>query len=175
VAADSLASLPHAASDSAPRPWPPSGSRPHPASSCKSTSARERYDRRRCAIRLCSCGYPSCQGGLLGRVSDIIRLARRAGPLGLALDRSRETPMDSTAFLRRICLVLASLAIVAGGLGMFASFLYLASRSMADITAGTSGFVAGAILIGAGLLSLTMLAIRPAHSASKEHSYSEID
>jgi hypothetical protein len=82
--------------------------------------------------------------------------------------------MDSPAFLRRICLVLASLAIVAGGLGMLASFLYLGSRSMADITAGTSGFVAGAILIGAGLLSLTMLATRPAHSASKEHSYSEI-
>ena len=40
--------------------------------------------------------------------------------------------MDSPAFLQPICLVLASLAIVAGGLGMFASFVYLASHSMAD-------------------------------------------
>ncbi len=45
---------------------------------------------------------------------------------------------------------------------------------MADITAGTSGFVAGAILIGAGLLSLTMLATRPARAEAKEPFDSEI-
>ena len=82
--------------------------------------------------------------------------------------------MDSPAFLRPICLVLAVLAIIAGGLGMAASFLYLASSRTADVTAGTSGFVAGAVLIAAGLLSLTMLATRPARSESKEHTYSEI-
>jgi hypothetical protein len=82
--------------------------------------------------------------------------------------------MDSPAFLRPICLVLAVLVIVAGGLAMAASSLYLASSSMGEITVGTSGFVAGAVLIAAGLLSITMLATRPARSESKEHDYSEI-
>ncbi len=67
--------------------------------------------------------------------------------------------MDTPAFLRPICLVVGILAILAGGLGMAASFPVLASRSMADIMAGSSGFVAGAILIGSGLLSLTMLVL----------------
>jgi hypothetical protein len=62
--------------------------------------------------------------------------------------------------LRTVSLVLSGVAIVAGGLGMPMSFLYLASASMADITAGTSGFVAGAVLIGAGLISLAILATR---------------
>jgi hypothetical protein len=82
--------------------------------------------------------------------------------------------MDRPAFLRPICLALAALAVVAGGLGMIASFLYLASSSMADITAGASGFVAGAVLIGAGLIALTMLATRPAPSESKEPGDSEL-
>jgi len=82
--------------------------------------------------------------------------------------------MDTPAFLRPICFVLGILAILAGGLGMAASFLYLASSRMADITAGTSGFVAGSILIASGLLSLTMLATRPARAESKEPYYSEI-
>ncbi len=71
--------------------------------------------------------------------------------------------MDST-FLRSACLILSGLAILAGGLGMAMSFLYLASASMADITAGTSGFVAGSVLIGSGLVSLTMLATREAQA-----------
>ncbi len=82
--------------------------------------------------------------------------------------------MDKPAFLRPICLVLSALALVAGVLGMFGSFLYLASNNMANITAGSSGFIAGAVLIGAGLLSLTMLATRPAPSESKAHGYSEV-
>jgi hypothetical protein len=58
---------------------------------------------------------------------------------------------------------------------MIASFLlFLTSSSGADLSAGTSGFLAGAILIGSGLLALTMLATRPVGAASKEHSYSEI-
>jgi len=59
---------------------------------------------------------------------------------------------------RGLCKLLAGLSIAAGAVGMPMSFLYLASASMADITAGTSGFVAGAILIGAGLISLSVLA-----------------
>jgi hypothetical protein len=82
--------------------------------------------------------------------------------------------MDTPAFLRPICLTLATVAIVAGGLGIGASFIYLSFSSMADITAGASGFVAGAVLIGSGLLSMTMLATWPARSESKDHGYSEI-
>ena len=64
------------------------------------------------------------------------------------------------SFLSIVCLVLSVLAIVAGGLGMLLSFLALAQRDMRDITAGASGFVAGAVLIGAGLVSLAILATR---------------
>lgn len=83
--------------------------------------------------------------------------------------------MDSTTFLRPICLVLAALSVAAGGLGLVLSFLYLTSRSMADITAGASGFVAGSVLVGSGLLALTALATRPAPSPAKGRAYSEID
>jgi hypothetical protein len=65
--------------------------------------------------------------------------------------------MESGA-LRGVCKVLAGLSMAAGVVGMAMSFLYLASASIADITAGTSGFVAAAILIGSGLISLSVLA-----------------
>lgn len=71
--------------------------------------------------------------------------------------------------LRVVCLILASGVLLLGAAGMLLSFLYLASSSMADITAGTSGFVAGSVLIASGLISLTMLASRsiPAEAANK--------
>jgi hypothetical protein len=53
---------------------------------------------------------------------------------------------------------LAGASILAGALGVAMSFLYLASASLADITAGTSGFVAGAVLIGSGVISLSVIA-----------------
>jgi hypothetical protein len=40
---------------------------------------------------------------------------------------------------------------------MVLSFIYLASASMADIHAGTSGFLAGAVLISGGVIALTLL------------------
>ena len=66
--------------------------------------------------------------------------------------------MESPTSLRPTCLVLSVLTIVTGGLGMVLSVAYLASASMADVTAGMSGFVAGSVLVGSGLLSLTLLA-----------------
>jgi hypothetical protein len=68
--------------------------------------------------------------------------------------------------LPAVCLVLSSVAIVAGIVGMPASFLYLASRDIRDITAGTSGFVAGAVLVGSGLISLAILSTRNTESNS---------
>ncbi|WP_165249827.1 hypothetical protein [Paludisphaera soli] len=83
--------------------------------------------------------------------------------------------MDSTPFLRPVCLALAALAIIAGGLGMLVSLLALSLRGPADVIAGASGFVAGAILVGSGLVSLTMLATRPPATTTKAFGGSEID
>jgi hypothetical protein len=79
--------------------------------------------------------------------------------------------MLDLSFLRPVCLVIAGLAILAGGMGMVMSFLYMASASMADITAGTSGFVAGSMFIGSGLVSLTLLAMKdkPVRSESNRN------
>ncbi len=51
--------------------------------------------------------------------------------------------------------ILAGLTFVAGVGGMAVSFLFLASRNHLDVIAGAAGFLAGAVLIAAGLLSLT--------------------
>jgi len=47
----------------------------------------------------------------------------------------------------------------AGSVGMVMSFFYLASSSMGDIIAGAAGFVAGSILVGSGVVSLTLVAV----------------
>jgi hypothetical protein len=70
--------------------------------------------------------------------------------------------------LRRSCIVLAVLAMLAGLGGMGMSFLYLAGSHPADIAAGQSGFVAGAVLIAAGLVSLSLLASRSGREANSE-------
>jgi hypothetical protein len=62
--------------------------------------------------------------------------------------------------IRIVSLVFSALAMLAGGAGMLMSFFYLASREMEDITAGTSGFVAGAILIGAGVVLLAIISTK---------------
>jgi hypothetical protein len=65
-----------------------------------------------------------------------------------------------TSPLQSVVLVLAWLSLGAGVLGMLASFLYLASSHNQDVLAGVGGFVAGAMLIGSGILSLAVLATR---------------
>jgi hypothetical protein len=77
--------------------------------------------------------------------------------------------------LRPVCLILSSGALLLGAAGMVLSFLYLASSSMADITAGTSGFIAGSVLIGSGLISLTLLASRPAQAEQAKEQYRDRD
>jgi len=54
--------------------------------------------------------------------------------------------------------ILAVLAMITGALGMMASFTYLALKDQRDILAGASGFVAGSVLIAAGLISLALIA-----------------
>lgn len=63
---------------------------------------------------------------------------------------------------------LSGLSVMLGAMGMATSFLFLASASFEDITAGTSGFIAGSVLVGSGLVSLSMLA-----SSSTEGSKAE--
>ena len=82
--------------------------------------------------------------------------------------------MESSA-LRILCKVLASISMIAGALGMGVSFLYLASSNVANITAGTSGFVAGAILVGSGLVSLSLLVTTDGKSAEKRPLIEEND
>jgi hypothetical protein len=70
--------------------------------------------------------------------------------------------------LRSFCLTLSMLAMLAGAGGMVLSFWYLASSHPSDISAGQSGFVAGAILIGSSLLSLSLLASRGSRAGGVE-------
>ena len=56
-----------------------------------------------------------------------------------------------------VCIWMSALAIGAGATGMVLSLGFLASVSFEEITAGMSGFVAGAILIGSGLVALALL------------------
>jgi hypothetical protein len=57
--------------------------------------------------------------------------------------------------------VLALLALAAGVAGMAMSYLYLASADQLDVIAGAAGFVAGSVLIAAGLLSAAVLSRSP--------------
>jgi hypothetical protein len=68
--------------------------------------------------------------------------------------------MDFTV-LRPVCLVLAGCAIILGvGWGLL-SYHWLNTDSFAHVYAGESGFLAGAVLIGSSLISLTLLATIP--------------
>ena len=66
--------------------------------------------------------------------------------------------MGATDSGQNVYRFLSRLAVLFGAGGMALSFLYLASASFEDIAAGTSGFVAGSVLVGSGLVSLSMLA-----------------
>jgi hypothetical protein len=64
--------------------------------------------------------------------------------------------IDETASRSELPIVpLASITLLAGVGGMAISFLFLASGSELDVIAGGVGFVAGAILAAAGLVSLS--------------------
>jgi hypothetical protein len=57
--------------------------------------------------------------------------------------------------------LLALLTFLAGAGGMAMSFLYLASTSHLDVLAGAAGFVAGSVLVAAGLLAVAILVRLP--------------
>lgn len=80
--------------------------------------------------------------------------------------------MDSR-LLKIAALALSVLAMVAGMLGMGMSFLFLASSSAMDIQAGTSGFVAGAILIGSGVVAVAVVAAGGSHGVRGDEARME--
>jgi hypothetical protein len=51
---------------------------------------------------------------------------------------------------------LAGCTFAAGAAGMAASFVFLASNHPLDVTAGAAGFIAGSVLVSAGLISLSL-------------------
>jgi hypothetical protein len=63
-------------------------------------------------------------------------------------------PTNELRVLRNSIVVLALLTFAAGAGGMALSYVYLASPSLLDVLAGSAGFVAGAILVAAGLSKL---------------------
>src|SRR5262245_56205736 len=56
---------------------------------------------------------------------------------------------------------LAPLAFAAGVCGMTVSFVFLSSSHPLDVTAGAAGFVAGSILVAAGLVTAALQRPRP--------------
>jgi len=70
--------------------------------------------------------------------------------------------------LRPLHTVLSALSLLGGAVGMLLSFGIMASKNMEDITAVASGFVAGCLLVPAGPLSLTLLALKPSASSHAE-------
>src|SRR5262245_61636214 len=66
--------------------------------------------------------------------------------------------MTTEVLKGRQALVAATvLGVVAGTLGMAASFCFLCSRQQLDVIAGAAGFVAGAILCAGGLIAMTVV------------------
>jgi hypothetical protein len=57
----------------------------------------------------------------------------------------------------RLCRIATFTALAVGPLGMFVSLLFLDSPRGADIASGAAGFLAGAVLAAAGLVSLSLL------------------
>jgi hypothetical protein len=65
--------------------------------------------------------------------------------------------------------ILSALTLLAGASGMAVSFLFLASQHHLNVLAGGAGFVAGAVLVAAGLLSLVVQSRSPTQSEAAIH------
>lgn len=64
---------------------------------------------------------------------------------------------------RDLSVSMSLLAILFGTVGMGVSFVFLGSSTVRDVVAGMAGFVAGAVLVGAGTIAAAvMMAMRRA-------------
>src|SRR5687767_7587169 len=60
--------------------------------------------------------------------------------------------------------LVSSLTLLAGAIGMVASFLFLSSHNHLDVISGAVGFLSGVILVAAGVVSLALQSRSPATS-----------
>ena len=67
---------------------------------------------------------------------------------------------DQGSSLRWVLHVMAAGCIGLGLVGMVVSFRFMSFPDSADRSAGNTGFIAGSILIGSGLIALAILARR---------------
>jgi hypothetical protein len=63
------------------------------------------------------------------------------------------------------CHALAGLCVLAGAGGMCLSLLSMSCAETNDIIAGGAGFIAGAVLVGSGVVALAVLALPAAWGA----------
>jgi hypothetical protein len=65
---------------------------------------------------------------------------------------------------------LATLTLLAGAGGMAISFLFLVSNNPLDVISGAVGFLAGVVMVAAGVLSLAIQSRSPATSRAATHA-----
>lgn len=76
-------------------------------------------------------------------------MLEKKGPFGLNL----------VSYLSLVLTSLSVFCMVCGLAGMVLSFCFLCQSGMENIAAGVAGFVAGALLLGSGLVALTLVAL----------------
>jgi len=74
-------------------------------------------------------------------------------------------------FVRPVCLVLSSVSILLGGMALYLSYHALQVDSYVMLQAAPAGFVAGSVLIGSGLVCLTLLATLPTTAGRREEGH----
>jgi len=62
--------------------------------------------------------------------------------------------------LKTIVLVGSAVLTAAGGIGMVLSFIFMASADPRDITAGSSGFAAGALFVCTSLIATAIVSLQ---------------
>jgi hypothetical protein len=67
-----------------------------------------------------------------------------------------------------VCGGLAVFAVLSGGGGMCLSLLQMSCAETNDIIAGSAGFIAGAVLVSAGIIALALLSLTTALTARSE-------
>ncbi len=67
-------------------------------------------------------------------------------------------------FLSSASVLLASILVLLGAMGMLITFFFLWSNDMRDIAGAGLGFVAGAVMLGSGVVSLALASNRASSS-----------
>ena len=65
------------------------------------------------------------------------------------------------SFLSMLSMMFAAILTVLASSGMIVTFMFLWSNDLRDITGAGLGFVAGAIILGSGVVSLAVISSKP--------------